>query len=374
MPELSHRARLAATLGVTLPLLLAGCKDDTAQAEEDGGDEQAQDEGEDSQVSGFTSGNGSGSGGTGGSAGVDGTGTGTGGTAGGMPVEPQLPDWNGTGFEGDLRLVLGFSYTAPSSLVADPQVGIAAGYRLAEIGWPGVEDVYSPIVYQYAFPPAPEEDSTSQEGPVPAFEWGFEEDYVAAGPAIRLRRGFDGPSIVACQVNLFATMSDPDGFPLYQTHSAEGELCEADAEAWEPEAVYDLELLGGDTFTTNYLYERITTPPSLEDLAVSQDGNDINLDQLGAQVDSTLDIAFSWNGSGGDTRVLIRLIDGDNNLVAAHAADDGDYTIAAEDLESLNSGTLDLLVTRERTDEYPFTEGGLMAVTRFERWGFLEIF
>ena len=373
VPNSSHRAMLAATLSVSLPLLLAGCKDDTTAAD-DGGDDQAQDEGEDSQVSGFTSGNGSGSGGTGGSAGDETAGTA--GTAAGVPEEPELPDWEGTGFIGELHIALGFTYVAASSLVAEDQVGIAAAYRTADEGWDGLEDFYSPVVYQYAFPAVPEEDTTSQDGPVPAFEWGSETDWILAGPALRLHRGLGGPTITACLVNLFPTEDNPTGYPLYQTLTSMEPQCIPDAEAWEPRALYDLELLGGDRFESNYLFERIETPRAINDLSLRQDGNNIDIDTLGAQVDSTLDLRFEWNGpgSGADTRIVIRLVDGDNNLVTAHAADDGDYTIAASDLEALNPGTLDVLVSRERTDRLIFTDGGIRAVSRYERWGFLEIF
>ena len=44
------------------------------------------------------------------------------------------------------------------------------------------------------------------------------------------------------------------------------------------------------------------------------------------------------------------------------------------ELGALTPGPVDLLVARERTDRVQFTDGGLTVLSRFERWGFLDLF
>lgn len=276
-------------------------------------------------------------------------------------------DDGGTAFVGDMRGLVTFVYSAGTSNGLPARTGLAGGYRLEDPGFSGIEDLYSPISYQLAFPPLPDVDSVFFDGPLPVFDWGSEEDWLQAGNGIKLRQGEDGPEVLACLAQYFPSMEAPSGYPMYVTSSTQAAECAATADAFSPAAAYDVILYGGELFVDNVLPERVTTPPALE-----VTGPDFGT--YDATVSAGSDLAFSWNASEDPTtRIQIRLIDGDGNLLSAHSADDGSFTIPASELSALSPGPLDIMIARERDDDVQFTDGGLTVTSRWEQWGFFQL-
>ncbi|MCA9705854.1 MAG: hypothetical protein KDK70_08410 [Myxococcales bacterium] len=286
--------------------------------------------------------------------------TGTSGTGDPDTGEP----WAGTAFSGELRGVLTFTFTPAHALHGDDVVGMAGGYRMAEIGWDGAEDLYSPVAYQLALPAPPDDaDTVVPAEPVPVYDWGMVDDWEQAGNGMKLRQGEGGPEVLAC---LLTT----GGYPLYRTSDAMGvpAECNPGAAAWSASTAYDVVLYGGELFEDNVLLERVTTPPALVVTAP-------DLTAFNAGVPGDQDLAIAWEaGDDPEARIIIRVIDDNNNVITAHAADDGSFTIPAAELGALVAGPVDLSIARERTDRVQFTDGGLTVLSRYERWGFFDLY
>lgn len=279
------------------------------------------------------------------------------------PAPDSGDPWMGTEFVGDISAVLTVTYTPMHAYSNTDAVGLAGGYRTAEAGWDGSEDLYSPMAYLLALPTPPEAaDTLLPAEPLPAFDWLEPEDWFQAGNGMKLRAGEGGPELLGCLV--------PAGeYPVYRTSAAMGVAaeCNPDPTAWTPQTVYDVVLYGGDLFVDNILPERVTSPSeftvSAPDLSIAE-----------VPVDSTQDLSIAWDASDDpETRIIIRVIDADANVITVHAADDGDYTIPAAELAALTLGPMDLIITRERTDLVQFTNGGLTVLGRYERWGFFDL-
>lgn len=284
-------------------------------------------------------------------------------TTGSADTEP----WGGTAYLGDIHGVLTVTLTPAHALVEDDVVGLAGGYRSAEVGWGDAEDLYSPVAYQLAFPAPPDDpDTLVPAAPVPVFDWGDDEDWLAAGNGMKLRQGEGGPELLACLLGAGTTGQ----YPVYRTSAAMGVApeCSPPATAWSPATAYDVVLYGGELFEDNVLLERVTTPPALVVTAP-------DLSAFDAPLSSTEDLILTWEaGDDPEARIIIRVVDADTNVITVHAADDGEYTIPAAELGALTLGPMDLLVARERTDRVQFTDGGLTVLSRFERWGFFDLF
>jgi hypothetical protein len=284
----------------------------------------------------------------------------------GEPADSGEP-WGGTAYIGEIHGILTVTFTPAHALVDHDVVGLAGGYRSAEVGWGEAEDLYSPIAYQLAFPPPPDEpDTLVPAEPLPVFDWGDDEDWLEAGNAMKLRLGEGGPELLAC---LLAAGTNGQ-YPVYRSSTAMGvpAECIPSATAWSGATVYDVVLYGGGLFVDNVLPERVTTPPALVVTAPE-------LDAFDAPLPSDEDLAVEWEpGDDPEARIIIRVVDANGNVITVHAADDGAYTIPAAELGALTPGPLDLLVARERTDRVQFTDGGLTVLGRFERWGFFDLF
>lgn len=293
------------------------------------------------------------------------------GTADGTVSPTTAPDsgepWGGTEYLGDIRGLLTVTFTAAHALRDHDVVGLAGGYRTAEVGWDGTEDLYSPIAYQLAFPAPPEQaDTLVPATPVPVFDWGDEDDWLVAGNGMKLRAGEGGSELLACLLGAGTTGQ----YPVYRSSTAMGVApeCSPDATAWSASTSYDVVLYGGTLFEDNVLLERVTTPPALVVTAP-------DLDPFDAPLPSDQDLTIQWEASDDpDTRIIIRVLDADTNVITVHAADDGEYIIPAAELGTLTLGPLDLLITRERTDRVQLTAGGITVLARFERWGFFDLF
>lgn len=272
-----------------------------------------------------------------------------------------------TEYEGDVRGLLTVTFTPAHPLVDHDVVGLAGGYRTAEVGWDDVEDLYSPIAYQLAFPTPPEEpDTLVPAAPVPVFDWGDDDDWLVAGNGIRLRPGAGAPDLLACLVGAGTTGQ----YPVYRSSAAMGVAaeCSPPADAWQSGTAYDVVVYGGELFEDHTVLDCMVTPPAL--VVTSPD-----LTVFDAPLPADEDLALEWEpGDDPEARIIIRVVDTDTNVITVHAADDGAYTIPAAELGALTPGPLDLLVTRERTDRVLLASGGLTVLARFERWGFFDLF
>jgi len=282
------------------------------------------------------------------------------------PVDTGEP-WDGTAYVGEIHGVLTVALTPAHALVDHDVVGLAGGYRSAEVGWDDTVDLYSPIAYQLAFPVPPDElDTLVPAEPMPVFDWGDDEDWLVAGNGMKLRQGEGGPELLACLL----VAGNQGQYPVYRSSAAMGVAAECNpaATAWTSATAYDVVLYGGDLFEDNVLLERITTPPELVVTAP-------DLTIFDASLPADEDLAIAWEaGDDPEARIVIRVVDADSNVITVSAADDGEFTIPAAELGALTLGALELLVARERTDRVQFTAGGLTVLTRFERWGFFDLF
>ncbi len=282
------------------------------------------------------------------------------------PAESGEP-WGGTAYAGEILGILTVTFTPAHALVDHDVVGLAGGYRSAEVGWGDTEDLYSPIAYQLAFPAPPDEpDTLVSVTPVPPFDWGDDEDWLVAGNGMKLRQGEGGPQLLACL--LAAGVAGQ--YPVYRSSAAMGVAseCNAPSSAWSGATEYDVVLYGGGLFEDNVLLERVTTPVPLVVTAP-------DLEPFDAPLDADEDLALAWEaGDDPEARIIIRVVDANNNVITAHAADDGAFTIPAAELGALLRGPIDVLIARERTDRVQFTDGGFTVLNRFERWGFFDLF
>ncbi|MEM9459271.1 MAG: hypothetical protein AAGF11_34145 [Myxococcota bacterium] len=279
-------------------------------------------------------------------------------------VAPETGEpWAGTAYTGDLRGILTVTFTPAHALAEGDTIGLAGGYRIAEVGWDGAEDLYSPVAYQLALPTPPDTpDTLVSAEPVPVYDWGNADDWRQAGNGMRLRRVGE-PDLVACLVF-------NGEYPLYRTSDAMGlgDECNPDATAWSPSAQYQVVLYGGELFEDNDLSQSVTTPPALTVTAP-------DLSQFDAALPADQDLAIAWEaGDDPEARIIIRVIDTNANVITVHAADDGDTTIPAAELGALTLGPLELSIARERTDRIQFSDGGLTVLSRYERWGFFDLF
>lgn len=268
--------------------------------------------------------------------------------------------------DGDLEGLLTLVYRAPHALDDVGAVGLAGGYRTTEVGWDGVDDLFSPVAYQLAFPVLPELDTASADGALGQFAWGSASNWVLAGNGMKLGLP-DGPEVLACLIAFEATVANPDGYPVYVTNATQDDACAPSVDAFVPQTSYDLVLYGGDAFVDNNLPRRVTTPAALEVTSP-----DMSIAELA--IDSTRDLAFEWIASDDDTSIEIRLIDADGTLLSAHANDDGAFAVAADSLQTLAPGPIDVLVARRKREDVAFTEGSVTVMMRAEQWGFFDLY
>ncbi|MEM6996012.1 MAG: hypothetical protein AAF721_36230 [Myxococcota bacterium] len=275
--------------------------------------------------------------------------------------------WEGTAFVGEVHGLVFFTFSAGHALRANDVLGIVGGYRTSEVGW-DEEDLYSSVVYFLPFEAAPASpDGTSFEAEPAGFAYGDEADWISAGNGLVLRRTDMQGSATACLQNFDVDVDGtPATYPVYATGNAGHDLCDADPTIWEGNVGYDVLLFGGETFDDNELIERVLTPPALEVLTP-------NFNALGEVVSAGAGIDFTWEPGDSDTRIVFRIIDSAGGVLSAHAADDGSFRIEPGDLAMLQPGSIDVLMVRQRSDRMLFTDGGLLVVSQYERWGFFEL-
>lgn len=289
-------------------------------------------------------------------------------TAGPTTAEPTTSEpWDGTAYVGEIIGILTVTFTPANAHVDHDVVGLAGAYRNAEVGWDDTLDLYSPLAYLLAFPPPPDDlDTLVPAAPVPVFDWGDDEDWLAAGNGMKLRQSGGGPQLLACLL----AAGNQGQYPVYRSSAAMGvaAACNPEASAWSSATTYDVVAYGGDLFEDNTLPDRVTTPPELVVTAPDLGGFE-------APLAADEDLVITWEaGDDPDARIVIRVVDADTNVITVTADDDGEFSIPAAELGALTLGPLDLLVARERTDRVQLTAGGLTVLTRFERWGFFDLF
>ena len=77
---------------------------------------------------------------------------------------------------------------------------------------------------------------------------------------------------------------------------------------------------------------------------------------------------------GATPRLVIRVFDMFGRMFTVHAADDGSYTIPANDLLALSAGPATLIVSREHLEEVAFTDGVVRVLSSYSQWGYIELF
>jgi hypothetical protein len=282
--------------------------------------------------------------------------------------------------EGDLRGILTFTFYPQDAVTDQDIVGMAGA-------WPGdeqildtVDDFFGVWGLETFFPPPPVDlDALQHDGFAVGFDWGSPTDWLLAGTAMKLALADDSGAAQACLLYLggspevefppnSGTMAP--NYPIYAStdSSLQPAGCMPEAMNWQPDADYDLVLYGGELFETNVLPARVHTPPAFEVSAPA-------FGEFQTPLDQSADLEVRWDGEGNpDDRIVIRVWDMFGRMFTVHATDDGSYTIAADALGQLDVGPATITVARERIEPVPFTDGVIKVVTRYERWGYFDLY
>ena len=280
--------------------------------------------------------------------------------------------------EGDLRGTLSFTCYAADAANPDPLLGMAGAWRNVDDDIEGIEDFFGVFGLGTQWPTPPADADTIEQNDVPGtFEWGGPTQWLLAGNGMKLRNGDVEASACLLYYGGEAEVEFPPGsgsmvpnYPVYAATESpnQPEGCAPDPETWEPDTDYDIVLYGGELFETNSLVGQVRTPASLE-----VTGPDITT--FGVQVPIDEDFEVTWTGEGGgDTRLVIRVFDMFGRMFTVHAADDGSYTIPANDLLALSAGPATLIVSREHLEEVAFTDGVVRVLSSYSQWGYIELF
>jgi hypothetical protein len=264
--------------------------------------------------------------------------------------------------EGELRGILTFTYYAADAFGAGDEIGMAGAWRSNELGIEGLEDFHAIQRFGIWYPPPPAVDAIEHNAVPPGFDWGDATDWLLAGTAMKLR---------SADVEALACVLLVGGeYAVYESSASELHPagCAPDVAWWSPDTVYDVVIYGGDLFPDNVLVEQVHTPAALVVTAPDP-----------AQVLPALpqgqDLQIAWEaGSDPDSRIVVRLVDTNLRMITAQPADDGAFAIPAADLADLAVGPVDLLISRERIDDVPFTDGGLRVVSRWEARATLDLY
>lgn len=276
--------------------------------------------------------------------------------------------------EGDLRGILTFARYGSDPLNDNDVVGFAGAWRTAERELVEVEDFFGVWGLDTPFPiPPAEPDTLEHNGLLGGFDWGLPVYWRLAGNAMALVHA--DTRAQACLLYRggapeveFAGMTVPN-YPIYAStnSSLQPAGCQPDAAQWIGDTAYDLVLYGGALFPTNVLRSRVHTPPTFEVAAP-------DFARFQARLSSEDDLTVRWTANGNPgNRVVLRARDMFGRMFTVHAADDGEYTIRAADLQELDPGPLTLMVARENLQYVPFTDGTVKVLTRYEQWGYFEL-
>lgn len=268
--------------------------------------------------------------------------------------------------EGDMRGILTFSRYLADPVTRTDRIAMAGAWRVADVGWDGVDDFVAVFEQQSLFPPPPAGDDELEQNDVPPpFDWGEIEEWVLAGNAMKLRAGETEALACLLEVGMVG-----DLFPVYAATPSmvQPEGCAPEPADWLPDMGYDIVLYGGDVFSDNVLLDQVHTPADFTTTAP-------DLDEYLLQVSQSADIDLAWDGEGApDDRFVVRVWDDFGRMFTLRAADDGAATIPASALAVLSPGPITIAIARERVQDVPFTDGIIKAVTRVERRGYLDLY
>jgi hypothetical protein len=298
------------------------------------------------------------------------------------PTSTSTTDDTESGYEtlgdGPLRGTLTFVHFAADALNDEAIVGMAGAWRDESIGFGDVYDFFGIFGLGINFPAPPADEDTLEHNDIPAdFEWGAPGDWLLAGTAMKLR--LPDSAAHACLLYRGGTpeIELPPGsgtfypnYPVYAStdSSNQPEDCRPDPSAWIPDTDYDIVLYGGELFDDNSLVAQVHTPTELQVTAP-------DIAQFQLPIDITENLEVTWNGEGlAGNRIVIRVFDVFGRMFTIHADDDGSYNIPADALGVLSQGPGTIVVARENVDEVPFTDGVVTVVTRYEHWGYVDLF
>jgi len=299
--------------------------------------------------------------------------------------EPSSSGGYDTLGEGDLRGTLSFTLYAADAANPQPLLGMAGAWRSVEDDLvdpedddPDVEDFFGVFGLGTQWPTPPDDEDALIHNDVPgAFSWGGPTQWLLAGNGMKLRRGDAEASACLLYYGGSPEVEFPPGsgtmvpnYPIYAATDSDNQPqgCAPDADAWQPDAEYDIVLYGGELFDTNALVGQVHTPEALE--VTAPDVATFNL-----QVPIDEDLQVEWTGAGeDDTRLVIRVLDMFGRMFTAHAADDGSYTIPADDLLILTEGPATLIVSRQRLENVPFTDGVVRVLSSYAQWAYIELY
>lgn len=254
---------------------------------------------------------------------------------------------------GDKFGLLSFSYYPPTASGLPEELGMAGAWRTEPFT---TDDFYAVQAWSMHLPPAPEGPDTVEYNAIPTpYDWGQPESWATAGNALKLRHGAES---VAC-LSLVG-----DGYPVYLSDDAEffDPACAPDPTRWLPGATYDVIAFGGDLADDAILPAAVETPPAL---TITSPDLSTSLFPL----DRAAPLGLAWEpGDDPEARIIVRLIDTFGQMLTAHAADDGAFTIPAAELGKLAPGPATLTLARERLFDLGFPVGTLRVALRYEIW------
>lgn len=255
--------------------------------------------------------------------------------------------------------LLTFTSYAADAAGSPEQLGMAGAWRTEPFT---TDDFYGVHALGLFFPLAPAAADTLELHEPDFYDWGKGSTWVALGNGLRLQR--DGADALAC-LQVVA-----DLYPVYFSDDAPlfDPACAPDPKQWSPGATYDLLAYGGDAYDDQARGAAVRTPTALTVTAPAIDVFDFPLS-------SADDLPLAWTADGADgDRVVIRVWDQFGRQLVVHAADDGSYTLAADDLAKLALGPLTLTLAREHLSEVPLAAGTLRVVARHEITAYPDLF
>jgi hypothetical protein len=262
---------------------------------------------------------------------------------------------------------LDFTLFAPDAIDPGPLLGMAGAYH--QTGFE-TEDLYALQALQLSLPPPPAAvDSVETHAPQP-YVWGDAAAWVSAGAAMKLVHASAGEPL-ACRI-----LADGK-YPVYLASGADGlpAECAPDPAMWAPASDYRLVLYGGDVFEDRVIDGRVSTPPALVVSAPALEVYDLAVPRDQA-------LSFEWqveaaseepDAAAGPDRIVIQIWDQYDQLISAHAADDGAFTVPAPAMATLSAGLGFITIARERPRLIPFKGGALQVITRYQVWGYIDL-
>lgn len=282
------------------------------------------------------------------------------------PTDDGDPSGVETLGEGDMRGILTFTRYQADPVIGEDRTAMAGAWRIADVGWDGVDDFVAVFEQQTLFPvPAGELDAVQHDDVPAPFDWGDIEEWVLAGTAMKLRVADTEALACLLEVGMVG-----DIYPVYAATASmvQPDGCAPELADWMADTDYDIVLYGGEVFDDNVLLDQVHTPAEFTVTSPDFDHYMLSLSQADA-------IDLAWDGTGSDDdRFVVRVWDDFGRMFTILATDDGELSIPADALGVLAPGPITIAVARERVRDVPFTDGLVKAVTRIERRGYFDLY